>query len=65
AHLTAEGREFDSVTPEELEATHSRLIPEDLNRLDPKGSVAARRSPRGGSFVSVAEQIDEIRSLLP
>ena len=65
ALLKEEGREFDSVTPEELEAAHPRLLPEDLNLLDPKGSVEARRSPRGGSFSSVVEQINELRSLLP
>lgn len=64
ARLKAEGREFDSVSPGELESTHPQLIPEDLDLLDPRGSVEARRSPRGGSFVSVSEQIDELRSQL-
>ena len=64
ARLKAEAREFDSVTAGELEATHPQLVPEDLDLLDPRGSVEARRSPRGGSFVSVEEQIEELRSLL-
>jgi argininosuccinate lyase len=64
ARLKAEGRDFSSVTAGELEATDPRLVPEDLDLLDPSGSVAARRSPRGGSFASVAEQIDELRSRL-
>jgi argininosuccinate lyase len=65
AALKAEGRDFTDVTVGDLEATHQQLVPEDLDLLDPKGSVAARRSPRGGSFASVAEQIEEIRTLLP
>ncbi len=65
ARLKAEGRDFTTVTAGELEGTHPRLIPEDLDLLDPKGSVAARRSPRGGSFTSVAEQIEELRGMLP
>ena len=65
ARLKAEGREFESVTSGELESTHPKLVPEDLDLLDPRGSVEARRSPRGGSFASVAEQIVELRSILP
>ncbi len=64
AALKAEGRDFTDVTIGDLEATHQQLVPEDLDLLDPMGSVAARRSPRGGSFASVAEQIEEIRTLL-
>jgi argininosuccinate lyase len=48
----------------ELEAADTHLVPEDLDLLDPAGSVAARRSPRGGSFASVAEQINELRARL-
>jgi argininosuccinate lyase len=65
ARLKAEGRDFSTVTAGELEATDPRLVPEDLGLLDPKGSVEARLTPRGGSFVSVAQQIDELRSRLP
>jgi len=64
AGLKAEGRDFTTVTAAELEATHPQLISGDLDLLDPTGSVAARRSPRGGSFESVADQIEELRSLL-
>lgn len=64
AALKAEGRDFTDVTAGELEATHHQLIPEDLTLLDPRGSVEARRSPRGGSFESVADQIKELRRLL-
>jgi argininosuccinate lyase len=65
AALKAEGRDFTTVTAGELEAAHPQLTPEDVELLDPKGSVEARRSPRGGSFASVAEQIEELRSILP
>ncbi len=64
AALKAEGRDFTDITAGELEATHPQLVPEDVDLLDPKGSVEARRSPRGGSFQSVADQIEELRSLL-
>ncbi len=64
AALKAEGRDFTDVTAGELEGTHPQLIPEDVDLLDPKGSVEARRSPRGGSFQSVADQIEELRGLL-
>jgi argininosuccinate lyase len=64
ASLKAEGRTFATVTAGELQATHLQLVPEDLDLLDPMGSVEARRSPRGGSFTSVAEQIQELRTLL-
>jgi len=64
ALLKAEGRDFSTVTAGELEAADTHLVPEDLDLLDPAGSVAARRSPRGGSFASVAEQINELRALL-
>ncbi len=63
--LKADGREFDAVTADELAAAHAAFVPDDLDLLDPQGSVAARASPRGGSFASAAEQIAEIRDLLP
>ena len=65
SNLKAEDRDFTTVTAGELEEAHPQLVSEDLALLDPKGSVEARRSPRGGSFVSVIEQIDELRTLLP
>ena len=65
ASLKAEGRDFTSVTAGDLKATHPLLVPEDLDLLDPRGSVEARRSPRGGSFASVAEQVEELRTVLP
>jgi argininosuccinate lyase len=65
ARLESEGRDFSTVTAGELEATDTHLVPEDLDLLDPKGSVEARRSARGGSFTSVAEQIEDLRTRLP
>ncbi|MCJ7781141.1 MAG: argininosuccinate lyase, partial [Acidimicrobiia bacterium] len=65
ANLKAEGRDFTGVTAADLKATHPLLLSEDLDLLDPRGSVEARRSPRGGSFASVAEQIEELRTILP
>lgn len=64
ATLKAEGRDFTDLTARELEDVHPQLVPEDVDILDPKGSVEARRSPRGGSFQSVADQIEELRTLL-
>ena len=65
AGLKGEGRTFDSVSAEELASTHALFVAEDLALVEPRGSVEARRSPRGGSFDSVAEQITELRAQLP
>lgn len=59
-HISYEGGAL-----KDLQATHPLRVPEDHDLLDPRGSVEARRSPMGGSFVSVAEQIEELRTLLP
>jgi argininosuccinate lyase len=65
AALDASGRRFEEVTAGDLEAAHPQLIPEDLDLLDPVASVTSRVSPGGGSFASVENQLERIRSLLP
>ena len=64
ARLVAEGRTFDDLDGAELVAMDGRFTLDDLDRIDPVASVAARTSPGGGSMPSVRAQIDELRSLL-
>ena len=64
ARLVSEGKSLAEVTAGELEAAHLRFVPEDLDVLDPETSVERRRSPGGGSHVSVLDQLAELRSLL-
>jgi argininosuccinate lyase len=64
ARLLAEGKLLSEVTAGELEAAHLGFIPEDLEVIDPKVSVERRRTAGGGSYVSVLDQLVELRSLL-
>jgi argininosuccinate lyase len=64
ARLLAEGKTLDDVTAGELEAAHLSFVPEDLDVLDPEASVERRRTPGGGSHVSVVDQLTELRSRL-
>ena len=64
ARLLAEGKTLSEVTAGELEAAHLSFIPEDLEVIDPKVSVERRRTAGGGSYVSVLDQLAELRSLL-
>ncbi len=64
ARLLAEGKTLGEVTAGELEAAHLSFIPEDLELIDPKVSVERRRTSGGGSYVSVLDQLAELRSLL-
>lgn len=64
ADLHRSGRTFEDVTAGELEAAHPQLVPEDLSRLSPEGSVRARTTPGGGSPESVARQIERLRRFL-
>ena len=61
ADLHRAGRTFADVTAGELEGAHPQLVPEDLARLSPEGSVQARTTPGGGSPASVDRQIDRLR----
>ncbi len=64
ARLWAEGRTLAEVTAGELEGTHPRFVPEDLDLVDPRGSVEARRTAGGGSRSSVADQVSRLREIL-
>jgi argininosuccinate lyase len=64
AALNNAGRSFADVSAGELEAAHPQLVPEDMDRLSPRGSVDARATPGGGSPSSVARQIERLRRLL-
>jgi len=63
-HLEDDGRSFGEVTVADLEATGSRLEPDDLSLLDPATSLERRVSEGSGSPRSVHEQIAAIRELL-
>ena len=62
--LQAEGSTFADVDAGDLEAAHPQLVPEDLDLIDPKASVEARRTPGGGSFDSVRKQIERLRQII-
>jgi len=64
ARLLSEGKTLAEVSAGELEAAHLSFIPEDLEIIDPKVSVERRRTAGGGSYVSVLDQLAELRSLL-
>lgn len=64
AGLVADGLSLLDVTPERLRAAHDAFENGDVTLVDPAVSIESRRSPGGGSFESVAKQIDRIRSIL-
>jgi argininosuccinate lyase len=55
---------LEGVTSDDLAAVSDLFEPGDESVLDPESSVRARRSPGGGSFESVAEQIEMLRGML-
>lgn len=61
ARLVAEGRDFSSLTSEDLNAAHSAFEPSDLELLDPVISVQRRATPGGGSPRSIATQVALLR----
>lgn len=64
ARLLSEGKNLADVTAGELEAAHLSFVPEDLEVIDPQSSVERRHTPGGGSYVSVLDQLAELRSVL-
>ncbi|MCB2224281.1 MAG: argininosuccinate lyase [Actinobacteria bacterium] len=64
AWAAAEGRDPAGITDGDLQAVDERFADGDAAVLDPAASVAARRSPGGGSFASVEQQIEDLRRLL-
>ena len=64
AALLAAGNTLGDVTAEDLNAVHPAFEPADLSRIDPAVSVAARATRGGGSFESVATQLEALRSRL-
>ncbi len=64
AWMISEGRDLSSVTVGELEAAHLQFFPDDLELIEPEVSVRRRLSPGGGSFASVADQIQALRRRL-
>jgi argininosuccinate lyase len=64
AQRHAIGETLTGVSPEDLTAVHEAFVPGDEMVTDPVESVRSRRSPGGGSFESVAEQIELLRQAL-
>lgn len=64
AAITDEGRDPSSIADADLQAVDEHFTDGDAGLLDAAASVAARRSPRGGSFESVREQILAIEARL-
>lgn len=64
AGITADGRTLAEATAGELEAAHVQLVPEDLDQLNPRASVAARITTGGGSMESVHAQMAKLDQLL-
>ncbi len=62
--LEEAGRGLESAAPEELGDAHPLFEPADRDMLDPRRSVELRRSPGGGSFSSVNEQLAQIEAEL-
>jgi argininosuccinate lyase len=64
ASLVAAGKTLAEVTAEDLTTAHPAFEPGDLSRVDPADSVAARATAGGGSFESVAAQLEALRARL-
>jgi len=64
AWATEEGLDPAALTDPDLQGVDPGFRDGDAALLDPAASVAARRSPGGGSFQSVVEQIEQIRQRL-
>lgn len=63
-HVERDGRALSEATVEDLTATDSRFLPEDLALLDPASSVERRMTAGAGSPHSVRGQVAAIRELL-
>jgi len=61
ARLSAEGRDFSTVTAGELEEAHIRLVPEDLALLDPASSAARRNLGIRGQVEDLRAFVDRLR----
>jgi argininosuccinate lyase len=64
AQLAAAGQTLADASAGDLEAAHVRLVPEDLDELSARASVAARVTPGGGSPESVQQQLEQLRRRL-
>ena len=64
AAAAAAGKRLEEVDAEQLSDAHPQLVPEMLELLDPRRSVAGRRTHGGTAPERVAEQLDALRSIL-
>jgi argininosuccinate lyase len=59
-----EGRTLADLSAEELEASDTPAMADDVGLLDPAGSIARRATPGGGSMDSVQGQLSKLREWL-
>lgn len=64
ASLMAAGRSLAAVDLDDLTGAHESFAAEDLELTDPTVSVTRRRTPGGGSPVSVRAQLEELQRRL-
>ena len=64
SRLLGSGRQLADVTAEDLLEIDGRFERQDVALADPRQSVGRRRSSGGGSFGSVAQQIEALQRLL-
>lgn len=62
--LVAEGRGFESLSPEEWRAASDRFGPEIVARITPRASVEAKRTPQSTAPDAVARRLAEVRAWL-
>jgi argininosuccinate lyase len=55
--LAAEGRDFESLAPDEWRAASSHFGPDVAGRVTPRASVAAKRTPQSTAPAAVAEAL--------
>lgn len=64
AQLTAQGRPLSDASRWDLKSADDRFTDDDLTRIDPSESVAARRAAGAASFESVQRQIAWLRQAI-
>jgi argininosuccinate lyase len=62
--LAAEGRDFESLGPDEWRAASSHFGPDVADRVTPRASVAAKRTPQSTAPAAVAEALADVERWL-
>ena len=61
--LVAEGRDFESLSLEEWRAASDRFDADVVERVTPRASVAAKRTPQSTAPAAVAAALAEVRAV--